>query len=454
MKKIFFSICALVLLNKLCSQQTEAVTELIGTKMPDVSFSYYEGNEKKEAMLTDFRGKFIILDFWNIGCLACIKAMPKMDSLQKAFSEKLQIILVTKNSEKEVKELFTRIKFPFPKLLSVKSDSTFTSLFPHAAEPFHVWIDDKGVVKYITEGYNATYEHINGFVQEKELGLLKVVKNENLTVEKSLLIESSSLLLENLHSYSVLLKGMHEKTLSKGFVTVKSTSDANLTSIRALNNPVASLFIFAFANELYDFEINPLNFRVNNRILFETRNNERFTMPSDQNKMDDWRKNNTFSYELYYPGIGTDSMHKIMQGDLNKYFDYYGRIEKRKIKCLVLVKSKPILNLKSKNPSVPGKYNYLDNGFVVQNMPISRSLLKALTNAKQDLKTPVINETKYSENVDLFLSANPTDDLSSLRKALRKIGMDLITVEREIKMLIITDKKPPMTKSFKKTAVD
>src|SRR5688572_9535860 len=49
---------------------------------------------KKEASLADFKGKWLIVDFWTRWCPACIASFPKVDELKKKFEGKVQFILV------------------------------------------------------------------------------------------------------------------------------------------------------------------------------------------------------------------------------------------------------------------------------------------------------------------------------------------------------------------------
>lgn len=421
-------------------QERHSHTLAIESAMPDVKFSYQQSGNRKEINFASFRGKFIILDFWNIWCASCISAMPKLDSLQKQFGSNFQIILITKNSEKEVTGLFKRIKIPRPDLPMIVSDSIFNSLFPHSAEPFHAWINDKGIVKHITEGYNTTALHINDFIANKEMRLSRAVKNESLSLNNSLFEADAYKLNKNIYSYSILLKEMYEETISNGFKVIKNPHNNKAVIIRALNVPVLSLYTFAFSNLIYDFEVDPIALRNNSRIIVETRDKEYFQMPSDHNKIDDWKQKNIYAYELFCPIDRVDSIFSIMQTDINKYFPYYGRIEKRKVKCIILVKTGNLDMYKSKDAKAQKKYTYLQNGFLIQNMQLSESIVKALTYALQDSPLPLINETNYYENLDLKLEAKPTDDIVKLKKALHKVGLDLLVAEREINMLIISNK--------------
>src|SRR5687767_8670432 len=74
----------------------------IGDTVPDVAFKIIRNHSSNSGKLSDFKNKFIILDFWNIYCKSCIEAFPHLQDLQNKFKEDLQIILITDNNSNQV----------------------------------------------------------------------------------------------------------------------------------------------------------------------------------------------------------------------------------------------------------------------------------------------------------------------------------------------------------------
>jgi len=427
----------IILIATVCSFQTissQVVRPLKpGDSIPEFEFaSFYDGNE---ASLKNLKGKFIILDLWNKGCLACISSMPKIDSLQRMFEGKLQIIYITKNSREEVMKLFSKIKLQKPKIPFVVNDRIFyDSLFPHIGDPLHVWIDNTGMITAITPGHNATYEHVKAFVEGKMLNLSARRELDGFDNRTSFLNEGSSRLSKYLKYHSVFFQGLSEETSKNFILQIRDSASGKVNTVRAVNATAFSLFNLAYARRLFGVDISVINLPNNNRISIESSHPEKFKFPTDNNSIDQWMYDNTFSYELSVPTERSKELFEFMQVDLNRYLPFKASIVKRKVLCLVLTKSKDEYNL-MRADSISTKVN----GFTIRNTTIQSSLYPALIYANQELKTPIIDETGYNKPVNLDLRCS-LSDLPMLRKELRRYGLLLELKETRIDVLIIKDK--------------
>src|SRR5690606_25210392 len=72
----------------------------IGKPMPDFTLNNILYYEKEQTSLKDFKGKWIVLDFWNRLCVNCIKSFPKVNDLRKEFKGKVEFFLVGRNDGK------------------------------------------------------------------------------------------------------------------------------------------------------------------------------------------------------------------------------------------------------------------------------------------------------------------------------------------------------------------
>ncbi|MBE9603202.1 TlpA disulfide reductase family protein, partial [Pedobacter sp. MC2016-24] len=84
------------------------ITKLIKNDIvpAEMSIGKLMNYKSKTAKFSDFRGKLVILDFWNTHCSPCVKELPGMDSLQKEFGRKIAIIPVTRNELPEIQSYF------------------------------------------------------------------------------------------------------------------------------------------------------------------------------------------------------------------------------------------------------------------------------------------------------------------------------------------------------------
>jgi thiol-disulfide isomerase/thioredoxin len=78
----------------------------VGNNMVDGDFLDINGNTKH---LSDYLGKYLLLDFWNSRCTPCEIALPKMKEISETYREKLTIISIGLNSDSIWKgEMFGR----------------------------------------------------------------------------------------------------------------------------------------------------------------------------------------------------------------------------------------------------------------------------------------------------------------------------------------------------------
>src|ERR1700733_6016608 len=128
--------------------QTKIQELKVGDRCPDFEFKGMINYPKANAKLSDFKGKFVIIDFWATWCSACIKGMSELNPIQNKFGNDLVIIPVTYESKEAIKKFLSRNDLlRNTKLFIATSNTILNQYFIHREIPHEVIIDRNGIVK-------------------------------------------------------------------------------------------------------------------------------------------------------------------------------------------------------------------------------------------------------------------------------------------------------------------
>jgi hypothetical protein len=140
-----------------------------------------------------------------------------------------------------------------------------------------------------------------------------------------------------------------------------------------------------------------------------------------------------------------EQAYAIMQHDLASQFGYSGKIEKRKLKCLFLVRLSGEDNLKAKGDITRNNLgNYSTDGDTVRTF--ERSNMGAITNQlnwrfSEYISLPVFDKTGYKQDIDIKIRDKSLFPLNpkELKKDLRAYGLDLVEGEEWMDVLVIKE---------------
>lgn len=185
LKLCFLGLLCLFFQAKSQTKPTNKYLE-VGDKMPDVQITNIMNSKFKTAKISDFKGKLIILDFWNSFCAGCIAGFPKLDSLQRQFKGKLQVLLVNPASdhetERSMKIVIDRMNSwsdqPF-KLPIVFKDTALYKNFEFYGVPYQVWIGPDGNIIAIPDKTGLTSENIENILAGKKVTLKHSVQKKS-----------------------------------------------------------------------------------------------------------------------------------------------------------------------------------------------------------------------------------------------------------------------------------
>ena len=402
----------------------------IGDSMPPMTFSNIFNKPGSSISLSDYKGKLIIIDFWNRWCGTCIEAFSKMEKLQNEFGEKIKILLVTNDKAEEVAKLFKRFKQPA--LTIISNDSMLNNMFPHAAVPHHVWINPDGRIQFITDGYNATARNVSKVLDGKDVKLH--IKNEATDVDEDsdLWKEGNGRLQKYITNYSFAMTKINE-IASTGFTFLKDTVN-NTCGFKFVNTSLLDLYKVAFGGSI-DYQNK--DFAKNNRIQFNVSGgSEIFEYPVETDSIPGWEEKNFVCYESKWR-IHNDSLaYRCLQDDVNRFFPFLVKVETKEVPCYILKKAGNFNSLKS--GSKEKVYEYTDTSFILKNMAVS-IIIESLNGLELFKSSPVIDETNDSSPINIHLRKAFTD-IAILKKQLLKNGFILEEGKRNMKMLVISPK--------------
>jgi thiol-disulfide isomerase/thioredoxin len=425
----------------------------LGHKIPDLRLENIVNFRDKNTTLSSFRGKLLILDFWATWCSPCIASFPKLDSLQKQFDGKIQIMPVTRESEKLVSDFFVKIGkhlkvIPF----SVTNDVILNNYFKHTYLPHYVWIDSNGQLLAITEGEEVNIANIKS-VLEGRSPQFKIKKDAISSIVHRGGVPLFKTAIEMKVDTSIQYVPLKDSQTVKYSLFTRYV-DGILAGSRAdapnlvigENLSIKSLYKLAFwGTSLYIANSTDalLKVDIKDENLFKIScglNPDGSRLLKAGAETTEWRKKYAYCYQLVVPEFLATKRFDIMLEDLNQFFgalyDIEGVKEKRKVKYLALIKKTNNDLIATKGGQPIERADKLSVEF--KNVNLS-SLVAALVIPLQGYP-PIVDETNYSGNVDLKLDCQ-LSNLNEVNKELDKYGLKLQEEEKEMEVGVIRDKK-------------
>ncbi len=419
-------------------QQPESLPLKIGSTCPNVKLNnILNYSPDGVASLHDFSGELLLIDFWNTRCGVCISSFPKLEKLQEKFAGKLKILLVTYESDTIIQRFFAKrqkAKHIVTTLPVVTGDTTLKHLFKHTFEPHYVWVDKQNVVRFITGVEEISESNIAAFFEGKNLSL-KHKTDEGLpyTFYRPLFVYGNGGNADQLMYHSVL-SGYIEGLPS--IVGILADTAKSYFTIKVFNADIRHLYQIAY-NDV-NSEGSGMFGIPSNRTMLQVKDTSDIVSTLEGV----WHGSRTYCYELIVPRHSKGEMKRIMQEDLKRYFNLDVTIKKKKMKCLVLRCED--LSVVSSKGGKNTETNYINAlGVDMVNVPFKNLLIKLKHEYLKDLPYPFLDETGITGNIDMKIDADMYD-WKVLSQALEKYGMDLSLREREVEILILSEKQIPI----------
>ncbi|MEO8884549.1 MAG: TlpA disulfide reductase family protein [Mucilaginibacter sp.] len=112
----------------------------------------------KKVSTNDFKGKVVLLDFWEVWCGPCMEAMPKVENLYEKYKGKGLLIYGITSDAKQLapsKLLIQKRNIALPMLVGseqLKKDYKVNGF------PLYILINKSGKISFVSEGYSEDVE--------------------------------------------------------------------------------------------------------------------------------------------------------------------------------------------------------------------------------------------------------------------------------------------------------
>ncbi len=372
----------------------------VGDTMPGIEIKNILNYPALQSNFSAFKNDLVILDFLATTCLGCIEALPRLDSLQKEYGNKIHIILVSDEKKERVANFLQKnVLGRQCHLPIITADNIFGKFFPHTFIPHEVWIKNNVVKAFTKSGY-VKKKNIQQVLDGEAINW--PVKNDMPPYDYS----NSLLPADRQHNFNFIVTP-HIKDAAYKYTLLTDTVGKSVRT-RIFNLPVISLYLRSYGLESFPASFIALDVTDTIHFIYDKNNKE-------------WGRLYTYCYENLLPlHTSKKTIGESIRNDLNNYFGLKGRMEKRKILCNVLVKN------------VAAHASYSAGNYSVT------SLLTSLNS--RNFKTPYINESGYTGKVPVELSVNNLYDEQTLKEALLRQGIAIIPAQREVTVFVLTEK--------------
>lgn len=418
----------------------------VGKPMPDFTLNNVQYYDKQQVSLKEFKGQWLIMDFWNRRCINCIKSFPKVNQLRKGFKGKVEFILVGRNDGKHysgAEEVYQRVRKKNDLELPLVYEAGLFERFGVSSVPHIIWIDDKGIVRAITTSTDLNAENIQTFLDGKNPGLVAKLnseeerkKQEAYNFKRPLLVDGNGGEADNF-LYRSILTGFNDNFYGNAYPSFFPPLSDNMLGLTAINVSLKNLYKIAYNDTI----------RLNPDVIGQPNNYGKWwytpiiEVSNDNDFKTEWRTGKgLYCYQLIVPEskrVHTLFRQKLMQRDLENYFGYEATVQTRVMPYWrVTAIKKETKKLMTKGGKAFKKGD--GTNIVLQNQPVE-VLIRLLWGLHQ-LGPPFIDDTGIEGNIDLDIEGELTD-FEELRKRLKVKGVELKKGKKEMKVVVIRDSK-------------
>lgn len=145
-------------LNEYKQEERKPRRELLALVGSDIKHFQLTSLDNQPVASEGFKGKIVLLDFWEVWCGPCIASMPKVQKLYDTYGEKGLMVygILTEGKQMEdARKIVKNKQISFPMLIG---NPKVTRDYAVSAIPLYVLINREGKIIYVTEDYTTELE--------------------------------------------------------------------------------------------------------------------------------------------------------------------------------------------------------------------------------------------------------------------------------------------------------
>lgn len=135
-------------------------SNITGKYAPDFSYYSYSG---QKVTLNQYKGRVILLDFWESWCGYCLNALPEINKFYDDYRNKgVEVIGISTENKKQVKKIISYNKLNY---INIFADVAILKDYKVSARPTYVLINKTGKIELVSYGdWDKVKEKINQII--------------------------------------------------------------------------------------------------------------------------------------------------------------------------------------------------------------------------------------------------------------------------------------------------
>jgi uncharacterized protein (TIGR03435 family) len=438
MKRIFLAMMSTLILIFIANAQ-QLKYPRVGDTLADHTFTDLKNYGGKSLSIKEFRGKWLILDVWDVHCVSCVRKMPGMDSLEQRFKDKLKVVIVGISDEKYRKNEYDIVD-DMIRRYKLKStfahDKSIQEICDINSVPMMLVVNPDGIIVEKTMGVNS--EQFTALLNgekvkfDRAYSASEPIESNTYKINIPLLTSGAPANGGNDTGFvfrSVLTKPTDGMPYVMEFDTTNEASKKLIQQgrVEILHGHLKDLYFAAY-------------FGVNRLWKFDDRRYDTLYPNFVWNAKAKLDLKSLWAYSLSAPATksNSESLMKMMRNDLENYFGVKARTEIRKVPVYYMeVDDKVKFNtLKAVNSEGKMVHRMEFTKMHFENCPMY--IFSRVLSWYMKLDIPVFNNSDYNGKITMDFISTMADP-QNVRDNLKNYGLKLTKGEKEMKVVVIED---------------